>query len=108
MKQNAAGNWLWKFDPLHRTTSPQPFYTAQALEFLRRIECAVLIVDGAKSHQRERVDKQQRYAAIAEHERIMIEKAGHMVHQDNPEELAEAVAEFFAGGEVDCAGEIER
>jgi len=108
MKQNAAGNWLWKFDPLHRTTAPQPFYTAQALEFLRRIRCAVLIVDGAQSHQRQRADKQQRYDAIAEHEQIMIENAGHMVHQDNPDKLAAAVADFFAGGKVDCTGKIER
>ena len=51
MKQNDAGKWLWKFDPLHRTAAPQPFYTAQAIEFFRRIACPVLIVDGKQSHQ---------------------------------------------------------
>jgi pimeloyl-ACP methyl ester carboxylesterase len=95
MKQNDRGKWVWKFDPLHRTVAPQPFYTAQALAFLRRIECPVLIVDGKESRQTERVDKQERYAAIATHERIVIDHAGHMVHQDNPEELAERIAEFF-------------
>jgi pimeloyl-ACP methyl ester carboxylesterase len=101
MKQNAAGKWLWKFDPLHRTTAPQPFYTAQALEFLRRIRCPVLLVDGGASHHRQRLDKQQRYDAIAGHEQIVIENAGHMVHQDNPDKLADAVAEFFARERVD-------
>lgn len=96
MKQNESGQWVWKFDPLHRTAAPQPFYTAQALEFLRRIECPVLIVDGAESRQTRRTDKQQRYDAIARHRRIVIERAGHMVHQDNPEDLAEAVAAFLA------------
>ena len=24
MKQTSSGKWIWKFDPLHRTTSPQP------------------------------------------------------------------------------------
>ncbi len=95
MKQNQRGKWVWKFDPLHRTAAPQPFYTAQALAFLRRIECPVLIVDGKESRQTERVDKQERYAAIARHERIVIDHAGHMVHQDNPEQLAERLAEFF-------------
>ncbi|MPZ78435.1 MAG: alpha/beta fold hydrolase, partial [Deltaproteobacteria bacterium] len=31
MKQDINGKWVWKFDPLHRTAAPQPFYTAQAL-----------------------------------------------------------------------------
>jgi pimeloyl-ACP methyl ester carboxylesterase len=97
MKLNAAGKWLWKFDPLHRTAAPQPFYAAQALEFLRRIQCPVLIVDGEQSHQRQRMDKQQRYDAIAKREQVVIENAGHMVHQDNPQKLAAAVADFLAG-----------
>jgi pimeloyl-ACP methyl ester carboxylesterase len=95
MKQNDRGKWVWKFDPLHRTAAPQPFYTAQALEFLRRIECPVLIVDGAESRQRRRTDKQQRYDAIQNCQRVTIAQAGHMVHQDHPEQLAEAVSFFF-------------
>ena len=98
MKLNAAGKWLWKFDPLHRTAAPQPFYTAQALEFLRRIQCSVLIVDGEQSHQRQRLDQQQRYDAIAKHEQAVIENTGHMVHQDDPEKLAQVVADFLARG----------
>ena len=108
MKQNASGKWLWKFDPLHRTAAPQPFYAPQAVEFLRRIQCPVLIVDGAQSHQRRRTDKQQRYDAIARYDQIVIDGAGHMVHQDNPQQLADAIAAFLLGGKVDCAGEIGR
>lgn len=108
MKQGASGKWLWKFDPLHRTATPQPFYAAQALEFLRRIQCSVLIVEGAQSHQRHRGDKQQRYDAIARREQIVIDDAGHMVHQDNPNMLAQAIAAFLLNGKVDCAGGIKR
>jgi pimeloyl-ACP methyl ester carboxylesterase len=96
MRQHASGKWVWKFDPLHRTTAPQPFYTAQALEFFRRIRCPVLTVEGAQSRQQRRADKQQRYDAIMRREHIVIENAGHMVHQDNPEALARAIANFFA------------
>jgi len=95
MKQNANGKWIWKFDPLHRTAAPQPFYTDQALEFFRCIDCPVLIVDGKESRQTRRTDKQQRYAAIANHRRVVIDDAGHMVHQDNPAQLAEVVAAFL-------------
>jgi len=95
MKQNERGKWVWKFDPLHRTAAPQPFYTRQALEFLRRIECPVLIVDGKESRQMRRTDKQQRYDAIRNHQQVIIDHAGHMVHQDKPEQLAEIVASFL-------------
>lgn len=95
MRQNQNGKWVWKFDPLHRTAAPQPFYTAQALEFLRCVECPVLIVEGKESRQSRRPDKQQRYDAIAHHTRIAIDGAGHMVHQDNPAALAAVVAGFL-------------
>ena len=100
MKQNDKGKWVWKFDPLHRTAAPQPFYTAQALEFFRRIECRVLIVDGQESRQARRTDKQQRYNAIDNHRVVTIAHAGHMVHHDNPEQLAEDVASFFELGKI--------
>jgi pimeloyl-ACP methyl ester carboxylesterase len=95
MKQNDKGKWIWKFDPLHRTAAPQPFYVAQALEFFRRIECPVLIVDGEESRQTRRTDKPQRYEALRNHRLETIARAGHMVHQDNPERLAEIVASFL-------------
>jgi pimeloyl-ACP methyl ester carboxylesterase len=95
MKQLSTGKWVWKFDPLHRTTAPQPFYAAQATEFLRRIACPVLIVDGAESRQIQRHDSQQRLEAIKSRQQVVIENAGHMVHQDNPKLLAEVVARFL-------------
>lgn len=96
MRQTAKGKWVWKFDPLHRTTSPQPFYTGQAVEFFRRIECPVLFIQGKESHQSSRPDMQQRLEAIARYTCVEIEAAGHMVHHDNPEGLAEAVLGFLS------------
>ena len=95
MKQNANGKWIWKFDPLHRTTSPQPFYSRQAIESLRRIECPVLLVEGKQSQQTRRHDKQQRMDAIKDKRLVDIEDAGHMIHHDNPQALADVVAEFL-------------
>lgn len=95
MKQNANGKWIWKFDPLHRTTSPQPFYSSQAIEFLRRIECPVLLVEGKHSQQTRRHDKQQRIDAIKDKRRVDIDDAGHMVHHDNPRALANVMVEFL-------------
>lgn len=96
MKQTGNGKWVWKFDPLHRTASPQPFYSGQALEFFRRIECPVLLVQGKESRQTPRPDMKQRLEAIAHRTLVEVENAGHMVHQDNPDRLAEIVLGFLS------------
>jgi pimeloyl-ACP methyl ester carboxylesterase len=96
MKPSSNGKWIWKFDPLHRTTSPQPFYSAQAIEFLRRIECRVLIIDGKESRHTERPDKKRRLEVLRTKYFAEIENAGHMVHQDNPRALAQVVLEFLS------------
>ena len=43
------GARLWKFDPLHQTQSPQPYYVAQARAFWRRVACPVLYVEGRET-----------------------------------------------------------
>lgn len=96
MKQKDDGKWIWKFDPLHRTNAPQPFYLEQALEYLRRIACPVLTVQGKESRQAPRPDMQKRLNAIAEKTSISIDGAGHMIHHDNPEDLASVVAKFLS------------
>jgi len=95
MKQNNNGKWVWKFDPLHRTTSPQPFYSGHAVEFFRRIECPVLLITGKQSKQSPRADLRQRLEAIRHRTLVEIEETGHMVHHDNPERLAEVVVDFL-------------
>jgi pimeloyl-ACP methyl ester carboxylesterase len=65
------------------------------VEFFRRIECPVLIVDGTESHQARRNDKQPRYDAIPHCRHAAIARAGHMVHQDQPEELAKVISAFL-------------
>lgn len=95
MKQNGRGKWIWKFDPLHRTTAPQPFYSFQASEFLRRIECPVLIVEGRESQQTQRPDKQARLDALRDKCFVQVDNAGHMIHQDNPQALAALLADFL-------------
>jgi pimeloyl-ACP methyl ester carboxylesterase len=95
MKRKDNGKWTWKFDPLHRTIAPQPFYLGQALEFFRRIECPALIVQGKESRQAVRPDMEQRLEAIAHRTLAVIPDAGHMIHHDNPEGLASVVAKFL-------------
>jgi pimeloyl-ACP methyl ester carboxylesterase len=95
MRQIDNGSWVWKFDPLHRTMAPQPFYSEQAVEFFRRIECPVLVVNGAESRMTPRPDVDRRVSAIRQHTAAEVEHAGHMIHHDNPVRLAEIVSGFI-------------
>jgi pimeloyl-ACP methyl ester carboxylesterase len=94
MRQDGNGTWSWKFDPLHRTTLPVPFYAEQALEFYRRVECPVLVISGRESKQTPRPDRQQRLDAIKDHREVTIDRAAHMIHQDNPDDLADEILKF--------------
>lgn len=95
MRRLDNGSWVWKFDPLHRTAAPQPFYSRQAIEFFRRIECPVLIVNGADSRMTPRPDFEERIGAIRHRAVAEVENAGHMIHHDNPGKLAELVSDFI-------------
>ena len=96
MRRTETGLWQWKFDPLHRTTSPQPFYVEQFLEFLRRVTCPSLVVQGAESNHRARGDIETRYGLLPDATLVTLPEAGHMVQQDNPLALARTLAPFLA------------
>jgi pimeloyl-ACP methyl ester carboxylesterase len=94
-RDNAQGERVWKFDPLHRTPSPLPFRLDQAMAFWRSITAPVLVVEGERSPWRALADREDRLACFGRSERIVIPGAGHMVHHDAPGELAAAVAAFL-------------
>ncbi len=96
MRRTETDAWQWKFDPLHRTTSPQPFYVEQFIEFLRRVACPSLVVQGAESNHRERGDIEARYGLLPGASLVTLPEAGHMVQQDNPVALARTLAPFLA------------
>jgi pimeloyl-ACP methyl ester carboxylesterase len=90
------GRRVWKFDPLHRTTSPQPYYIAQARAFWRRITCPVLYVEGAESELRlNPEDVAERLAALRAR-RVTLAGCGHHPHVEQPERLADVLLEFLA------------
>jgi pimeloyl-ACP methyl ester carboxylesterase len=94
-----AGEGLvaWKNDPLHRTTSPVPFYAAAFAQFMKRIACPVLFVSGGPTGWHP-PDEDDRLACAAKLERAEIADAGHMMHWTRPKELAEILLRFVGGG----------
>jgi pimeloyl-ACP methyl ester carboxylesterase len=86
---------VWKFDPLHQTTSPQPYYVAQARAFWCRITCPVLYIEGETSPFRLEAEEVASRVAVLRAERMMVGGAGHHPHLERPEVLAEMVIRFL-------------
>ncbi len=98
---------VWKFDPLHQTRSPQPYYASQARAFWHRVSCPALYIDGAESEMRlPAADLAERLAALrARH--VTLAGVGHHPHLERPDELVKVLLEFLdtaqsggGGGEV--------
>lgn len=96
-RKRPDGALEWKSDPLHRTQSPQPFYLSQSRAFWERIACPVLFVTGAESEFRH-FDVSDRLRSFKDLRSEEITGAGHMVHHEEPERLAQAVAGFIRKG----------
>jgi pimeloyl-ACP methyl ester carboxylesterase len=85
---------LWRYDPLHRTTSPVPFFAKLFIEFARLVTCPVLFVSGGTTGFHV-PDEDERLAAFAQVERATLEGAGHMIHWTQPGELAALLLAFL-------------
>lgn len=94
------GRRFWKFDPLHQTTSPQPYYLAQAQAFWRRIACPVLYVDGTASDLTLPPAEVAESLAVLRARRATIEGTGHHPHLEKPDTLAEVVVRFLIASGV--------
>jgi pimeloyl-ACP methyl ester carboxylesterase len=89
------GALAWRHDPLHRTRTPLLFQVARWEPFLRAITCPVLTVCGERSWYK-LPDLPGRRALMADQRHVQVAGAGHSVHQDAPEELADVIGRFLA------------
>jgi pimeloyl-ACP methyl ester carboxylesterase len=90
-----GGQRVWKFDPLHQTRSPQPYYSRQAAGFWQRVRCPVLYIEGSESLVRlPNAELEQRLRTLRA-ERATIDGAAHHPHLETPEALAEMLIRFL-------------
>lgn len=80
---------VWRFDPLHRTTSPAAFSAAAFMELLDRIRAPTLVVTGSRGFRTS--DHQARIATLKNAREVVVEDVGHMIHWMAPEPLARLV-----------------
>ncbi len=84
----------WKSDPLHRTTSPVPFFASVFGAFAAKVSCPALFVSGG-ARGFHPADEDARLGAFASLERVVVEDAGHMVHWTKPIDLSSALLRFL-------------
>jgi pimeloyl-ACP methyl ester carboxylesterase len=102
-RRREDGQWEILGDPAHKRTNPVLYQKAEVLECWKRITAPVMWVEGdqtdvskwwGKAYPRE--DFEARLAVIATLEKHLLSPAGHMLHHDQPEELAARLTRFLA------------
>jgi pimeloyl-ACP methyl ester carboxylesterase len=95
VREVEAGRFDWCFDPLHKTTSPTPFFARAFTEFLKNITSPVLVVNGGTLGYQP-PDEDDRIRAIpGPVTKAELPDAGHMMHWTRPRELADQLLAFF-------------
>ncbi|WP_394828913.1 alpha/beta fold hydrolase [Pendulispora albinea] len=94
VKPVEGGRFAWRFDELHRTTSPTPFRADTHRAFIARVACPVLAVSGGADGFHVE-DEEKRIETFADVARAELPGAGHMMHWTQPDRLAELLLAFF-------------
>jgi pimeloyl-ACP methyl ester carboxylesterase len=103
-RPDASGRYQVAGDPAHRIVNPALYRIDEVLACWRSIECPVLWVQGAQTDVLRHVaaspaeamqEIDRRRGALRDVETVVIEDAGHMLHHDRPEQVADLISEFF-------------
>ena len=98
--ENAAGRVALRSDPAHKLINPVAYQLEEAMACWRNVAAPVLWIDGAESKTMERMrinagDHEARKACFRNLNAHTISEAGHMLHHDQPERLAELIETFL-------------
>lgn len=93
---------MWRQDPLHRTPSAKPYLRAEAESLWRRITCPVLSLDGEQSPWRPG-DLDARHGCLRDVTVATMPGAGHNLHHDRPELVAETLVAWLRGAPLPAA-----
>jgi pimeloyl-ACP methyl ester carboxylesterase len=97
-----SGRWQIQGDPAHKRTNPVLYRVEEVLACWRRIECPLLWIEGADTDlghwwgQRYTKDEfNARLAVVAQVERHSLADCGHMLHHDQPQQVAALIEAFL-------------
>ena len=103
-RRGGDGRWQLLGDPAHKRVNPVLTRAEDTIALWSRIRAPLLWVEGdAREFERaygERYTREQfeqRLAAVPTVQRLRLPQAGHMLHHDQPEALAQALERFLDG-----------
>lgn len=96
VRDEGDGRVSWLVDPMHRTTSPVPFFADLWMAFAKKITCPVLFVSGGANGFHP-PDEDERLSSFRDLTRAEIADAGHMMHWTRPEEVAAVIRRHLCG-----------
>jgi pimeloyl-ACP methyl ester carboxylesterase len=99
-KQLESGEVVLLSDPRHKIVNPYLFRIDEAIACWSRVTAPVLLVSGKLSEIPARMrdtpeQLAERKGAFRNRREVELAEAGHMMHHDQPEELAEILEEFL-------------
>jgi pimeloyl-ACP methyl ester carboxylesterase len=101
-RERADGQWEILADPAHKLANPVLYQKAEVLECWKLISAPLLWVEGDLTDtarwwgsRYSRAEFHERLAVVARVEKHLLSPAGHMLHHDQPEELAAHVEAFL-------------
>lgn len=97
-----AGRWVLNADPAHKRPQPLLYRLPEVLIFFSRITAPVLFVEGDKTlyfmffnGKYSREEFLERAKTVPQFTLATLKDAGHMLHHDQPEALAQLMAGFL-------------
>lgn len=101
-RPDAQGQWRILGDAAHKIINPYLYRVEEAQEIFKRIDAPVLAVEASDDSLTQwwkgkytLEEYHQRLQAVANHRIARIEDAGHMLHHDQPLELAQTIEAFL-------------
>ena len=96
------GRWRLRADPAHKRVNPLLHHVEETLEIWKRIEVPLLWVEGDQTdlslwwgQRYTREEFHQRLQVVHQVEKRLLPGAGHMLHHDQPEALAQHIEQFL-------------
>ena len=102
-RPDASGQWQILGDAAHKIVNPYLYRVDEVLEILQRISAPVLAVEASNNSLDDwwkgrytLAEYHQRLQSVPELQIARIDDAGHMLHHDQPEALAQCIEAFLA------------
>lgn len=103
-RENLAGQWEILGDPAHKLTNPILYRVDEIMACWDAITAPVLWVEAADTEiwnmiggeEKARPETERRLTHLKQVKKEMVQDAGHMLHHDQPQVLAELIEDFLS------------